>query len=65
MWVASLLIFEQGGLVSGYYMAIKGGKARGEMMLWNQEGGGDSSGTHLTFCLETSVDDSNIVHSTQ
>ena len=32
MWVASLLIFEQGGwrLVSGYYMAIKGGKARGK-----------------------------------
>ena len=40
-------------------------KSKGEMMLWNQEGGGDSSGTHLTFCLETSVDDSNIVHSTQ
>ena len=56
-----------GWVVSGYYMAIKGGK--GGMDAWYRARG---SNTHLTFCLERrdlrehffrqSLDDSNIVH---
>ena len=38
MWVASLLIFEQGGMEAGLWLlhGHQRRKSKGEMMLWNR-----------------------------